>query len=58
MAARRVQIRARQGDIVGAEAAAFLRDGVETVAPGTVFGKPLEALDGSQQKIYVFVTLQ
>ena len=33
-------------------------DGVETVAPGTVFGKALQALDGAQDKIYIFVTLQ
>lgn len=33
-------------------------NGVETAVPGTVFGKALEATDGSQTMIYVYVTLQ
>jgi len=32
--------------------------GVETAVPGTVFGKALESLDGTQEMIYVYVTLQ
>lgn len=33
-------------------------DGVRVAAPGTVFGKALEALDAPEGPIYVFVTLQ
>ena len=40
------------------KAATFAQDGAETTTPGAVFGKALEALDGTQGKIYVFVTLQ
>ncbi len=40
------------------KAATILRDGVETAPPGVVFGKALEAADGTRQKIFVFVTLQ
>jgi hypothetical protein len=29
-----------------------------TAVPGTIFGKALEAVDGEQKLIYVFVTLQ
>lgn len=32
--------------------------GVETALPGTVFAKALETLDGDQEMIYVYVTLQ
>ncbi len=32
--------------------------GIETAVPGTVFGKALESLDGKQEMIYVYVTLQ
>ncbi|RUA15368.1 MAG: hypothetical protein DSY55_06495 [Clostridia bacterium] len=40
------------------KAATMSIDGVKTTAPGAVFGKALEAVDGSRKKIYVFVTLQ
>ncbi|MAU01217.1 MAG: hypothetical protein CL608_29080 [Anaerolineaceae bacterium] len=33
-------------------------NGVETAVPGTVFGKALEPVDGTQEMIYVYVTLQ
>jgi hypothetical protein len=33
-------------------------NGVETAVPGTVFGKALEPLDGKQETIYIYVTLQ
>lgn len=33
-------------------------NGVETAVPGTVFGKALEPADGTQEMIYVYVTLQ
>ena len=33
-------------------------NGVETAVPGTVFGKALEPVDGVQEMIYVYVTLQ
>lgn len=33
-------------------------NGVETAVPGTVFGKALEPFDGTQELIYVYVTLQ
>lgn len=32
--------------------------GVETTVPGAVFGKALEAVDGDQATIYVYITLQ
>jgi hypothetical protein len=32
--------------------------GWETAVPGTVFGKALEPLNGTQEMIYVYVTLQ
>jgi hypothetical protein len=41
-----------------AKAAEVTVEGVRTTVPGTVFGKALEPLDGSQKLIYVFVTLQ
>lgn len=33
-------------------------NGVETAVPGAVFGKALEPVDGTQEMIYVYVTLQ
>ena len=36
----------------------FTVDGSLTTLPGTVFGKALEPLDGAQDMIYVYVTLQ
>lgn len=33
-------------------------NGVDTSMPGTVFGKALEPFDGTQEMIYVYVTLQ
>ncbi len=33
-------------------------NGVETALPGAVFGKALEAFDGTQDMLYVYVTLQ
>lgn len=33
-------------------------NGVDTVVPGTIFGKALEPLDGTKAQIYVYVTLQ
>lgn len=39
-------------------AAMVTMNGVETAAPGTVFGKALEPLDGTQKAIFVYVTLQ
>jgi hypothetical protein len=41
-----------------AEAAQVTVEGISTPIPGTVFGKALEALNGGQKLIYVFVTLQ
>jgi hypothetical protein len=41
-----------------AKAAEITIEGVKTTVPGAVFGKALEPLDGSQELIYVFVTLQ
>lgn len=41
-----------------AKAATLTMEGIETAVPGTVFGKAMEALDGGQGLIYVFVTLQ
>ncbi len=43
---------------VAGKAQTMTIDGVEITAPGTVFGKALQALDAEQAKIYVFVTLQ
>jgi hypothetical protein len=40
------------------KAATVTVDGVETTVPGTVFAKALEPLDGKQEMIYVYVTLQ
>ncbi len=40
------------------KAAMVAQDGVETAVPGTVFGKALETLEGTQNAIYVYVTLQ
>ena len=37
-------------------AATITVDGRETAVPGTVFGKALEAYDGTQEMIYVYVT--
>ena len=39
-------------------ATTFAINGVETTVPGTVFAKALETVDGSQEMIYVYVTLQ
>lgn len=35
-----------------------LISGVETAVPGTIFGKALESADGTQEMLYVYVTLQ
>ena len=43
---------------VAGKASTVSMNGVETAVPGTVFGKALEALDGKQEMIYVYVTLQ
>lgn len=43
---------------VAGKAATVNMNGVETAVPGTVFGKALEPLDGVQEMIYVYVTLQ
>jgi len=43
---------------VAAGAARITVDGVQTVLPGTVFAKALEALESGEGWIYVFVTLQ
>jgi hypothetical protein len=40
------------------KAAVMNVNGLETAVPGTVFGKALEPLDGAQEMIYVYVTLQ
>jgi hypothetical protein len=40
------------------KAATVSLNGVETAVPGTVFGKALEPVDGSDDMIYVYVTLQ
>jgi len=40
------------------KAAVLTLNGVETAAPGAVFGKALETFDGTQDLIYVYVTLQ
>ncbi|MBE2197744.1 MAG: hypothetical protein IAE79_03975 [Anaerolinea sp.] len=40
------------------KAAVVTVNGVETAVAGTVFGKALEALDGTHGQIYVYVTLQ
>jgi hypothetical protein len=43
---------------MAAKAATLAIDGVVTAVPGTVFAKALEPLDGNQEFIYVYVTLQ
>jgi hypothetical protein len=43
---------------VAMKATAVTINGVETAVPGTLFGKALEAVDGEQKLIYVYVTLQ
>jgi hypothetical protein len=43
---------------VAASAAKITMEGVQTVLPGTVFAKALEALESGEGWIYVFVTLQ
>jgi hypothetical protein len=43
---------------VAASAARITIEGVQTVLPGTVFAKALEALESGEGWIYVFVTLQ
>jgi hypothetical protein len=43
---------------LASKAATVTMNGIETAVPGTVFGKALEPLDGTQDMIYVFVTLQ
>ena len=43
---------------VAASASKITVDGVQTVLPGTVFAKALEALESGEGWIYVFVTLQ
>ncbi|MBK8986212.1 MAG: hypothetical protein IPM39_09045 [Chloroflexi bacterium] len=40
------------------KAAVMNVEGMETAVPGTVFGKALEPLNGTQEMIYVYVTLQ
>ncbi len=40
------------------KAATLTLNGVETTVPGTIFGKALELFDGTQDLIYVYVTLQ
>jgi hypothetical protein len=40
------------------KAAVMNVNGLETAVPGTVLGKALEPLDGAQEMIYVYVTLQ
>lgn len=40
------------------KAATVATNGVETAVPGTVFAKALEPLNGKQDMIYVYVTLQ
>jgi hypothetical protein len=39
-------------------AATMTTSGVETALPGTVFAKALEAFDGDEEMIYIYVTLQ
>lgn len=43
---------------VAGRAATVTMDGVETVAPGTIFAKALEPVSGHDEMIYVYVTLQ
>lgn len=43
---------------VATEAAQVTIAGIATAAPGTVFAKALEGYDGTQEMIYVYVTLQ
>jgi hypothetical protein len=43
---------------VAASAAKITIEGIQTVLPGTVFAKALEALESGEGWIYVFVTLQ
>jgi hypothetical protein len=45
------------GGLAG-KAAVMSVNGMETAVPGTVFGKALEPLNGTQKMIYVYVTLQ